>query len=995
MGPVDGTQVMSRWWAAGLLVMVAAWCGALSVRVGGQETIRITGDRLSGVVLPVEPLAGDMRFAAFSAQAWEVDDTKRLHLAGDVRVTIAGHQFEAGEAVVWLNRMDSAGGLINQVAIYFDRVVDPGKRAGLGVTGDRLLVTGSARGAVTLQAASMRERRSAAPIVRAGEARLADHIRRLVSTTPALAQRPQTEAPARATMPPLVPGGVPPETLPDLRDEIELPVDPQLPLFDPSGRISVSAGQVEVESGEVENVILATGLVMVEYSDDKDDAEYSRLTLSAERAVIFTKPGPLRDLPNLAAEADFVRGIYLEGNVVATDGNYTVRGDQIYYDVAGQRAIVMDGVVKMYSANLRTTIYARAREMHQLSRDQWRAKKTVVSTSEFFTPHLALGSGDAVVTRRRSQDADTGEPLTETHVDSRGNTMRIGGVPILWWPRLSGTLRDVPLRSASIGTSNNNGVEIKTAWGLYSLLGREPVEGTDIELELDAFTKRGVGAGVKFEYDFTDTAGVIDLYGMIDDGIDKTSAGREVDQDSSPRGVALWEHQMRLSTTLVMQAQASFISDETFITTFREDDFHERREYETSFYLRNLDDHTAWTVLAKYDLDDFISNSWLLASRAAQVEKLPELTYRRYGDSIFGERFTYSSEYRYSRVGFSFERNTPEELGVRSSAFGIPFRFAGTTSPSDLFEAAGYPTRFLHRFDTRHELSMPGKVGIFDVTPFVAGRFTMYDDEFENFSEDSDSMRFFGAAGLRISTLFQRIDNSVESRLFDLHRLRHLVEPSILLWYGYSSVRQTDLPVFDEAVESLANATAVRFGLLNTWQTQRGGPGNWRSVDVLTFDVALVLASNDADREHPVPQFFEYRPEYSNMVDHWSATLAWQVSDTLSIVSEGVYDIDEGRFARGAVGMELRHSPVFTTFVEFRYLDADDLRLLGVGWTYQITPKYTVAFSPQWDFNRDEFRALRLALIRRFPDFDLNLSVRHDQIVDETKFSATVQWTRF
>lgn len=54
-----------------------------------------------------------------------------------------------------------------------------------------------------------------------------------------------------------------------------------------------------------------------------------------------------------------------------------------------------------------------------------------------------------------------------------------------------------------------------------------------------------------------------------------------------------------------------------------------------------------------------------------------------------------------------------------------------------------------------------------------------------------------------------------------------------------------------------------------------------------------------------------------------------------------------------------------------------------------------MAFSPQWDFNRDEFRALRLALIRRFPDFDLNLSVRHDQIVDETKFSATVQWTRF
>jgi len=338
-----------------------------------------------------------------------------------------------------------------------------------------------------------------------------------------------------------------------------------------------------------------------------------------------------------------------------------------------------------------------------------------------------------------------------------------------------------------------------------------------------------------------------------------------------------------------------------------------------------------------------------------------------------------------------FDRSTPRELGVRGRAFGI----GEDDQLSDLLRAEGLETKYVARFDTRHEFSMPTTWRIFEVTPFLVGRFTAYDDDFDAYSSDSDSYRLFGAAGIRINTQFQHVDNRVENRLLDLHRLRHIIEPSVTLWYGYADVAQEDLPVYDVEVESLATGAAVRLGVRNTWQTQRGGPGRWRSVDVLTVDTDLIYNSNDAERESPAPQFFDYRPEYSQFGHHARASLLWLLSDALALSGEGTWDLDESAVARGSIGAELRHSPLLSTYAEFRYLDISDSELLDIGWSYRLTPKYRVNVSPQWDFREDEFRAVRLRIIRIFPDFELTVQVRHDEIKDDTTFAASIDLVEF
>lgn len=976
------------WFRASLLLLVCAASASAA-----QDSVRISGDRLSGVVLPVQPQQGPIELRATRAHTWVVDDTNRLFLEGDVLVRLADHEFRGNEAVVWMNRLPTRDGLVNQIAVYFDRVRDSGKRAGLGAEGRGLLITGSSRGGAALEVTLRTEGRPAGnALVGEGEQRLAEYIRRLLAEPPDLARVPQVKPPKVADQPVVTPGGAPADVAKQaaLPTRIELPGDPadqQIPIFVPGGPVTFLADQVNVIEGDYENAVVATGSLVVEYVDDRGREEWDRLVLSAERGVLFTDPIPLTEMAT-GLRRESVHGIYLEGNVVASDDQYTVRCQRVYYDVERNRAIMLDSVLRTYSREINRPVYARASELRQVAENEWTAAKARISTSEFFTPHISIGASQVTVTQ---QDVE-GPDGRETRFDSRNNTLNIGDTPIFWWPRLSGTTESIPLKGVSIGENDNDGIRIETRWDLYALLGKPRPAGVDTDFKLDGYTERGIGTGLEFAYDFSQSHGLVDVYGMYDTGEDRTSAGRDVEPDREFRGLALWEHREQLGPDKDLFLQLSYISDPTFVTALREDDFEERREYETSAYYRDVSDQVGFTALTQYHLNNFISNDYLLASRQYHVNKVPELTYHRFADMWFDGQVRYDSEYRLSRMQFDFDTSTPRELGLRAESLpGIGL----DDEIREVFRERGFASEYVARFDTRHEWTMPLTWGEINVDPFVVGRATAYDSDFEEFSSDADDLRVFGSAGVQFSMTFQRVFNDVQSRLLDLHRLRHIVEPSILLWYGYSDVDQTDLPVYDPEVESIATGANARFGVRNTWQTQRGGPGYWRSVDFLILDTAVVFTSSDTDRESPVPQFFTFRPEYSQFGDHFDGTIIWNVSDTLSLVSDLIYDFDESRVGRGSVGGELRHSPLLSTFVEFRYIDPSDTELLDVGWNYQITPRYRVSLVPQWDFRNDEFRSLRVRLVRSFPEFDFILAVRHDEIRGQTTFSANIGRVEF
>ncbi|NBP52002.1 MAG: hypothetical protein EBU70_12665, partial [Actinobacteria bacterium] len=149
---------------------------------GGSTTAQraIDGTSLGGFVLPVKPLDASCALSATRAWRWKVDDTQRLLLEGDVRVTLAGYAFSATRAAVWINRLPVGSTEATQVAIWFEGAREPTRRAGLGASGGNLLVTSTYLGKTDLSVVVPED---SAPrdraFVAAGEARLADYLKRL------------------------------------------------------------------------------------------------------------------------------------------------------------------------------------------------------------------------------------------------------------------------------------------------------------------------------------------------------------------------------------------------------------------------------------------------------------------------------------------------------------------------------------------------------------------------------------------------------------------------------------------------------------------------------------------------------------------------------------------------------------------------------------------------------------------------------------------------
>lgn len=979
----------------------------------GQVAVPIRGDSLGGFVLPVQPLAEALSIRATRAWAWTVDDTQRLQLAGDVAVEIGSYRFRAAEAIAWINRIPSAQGTITQFALYFEEASEPTQRAGLSAGGRDLLVTGSTRGGTTLGVASIERRAPPRSVLRStAEQRLAQHLQTLLAAPPRLAARPRLDRPTVPEVS-LEPGGPPPSTeqaFPELPREIVLP-RPDLenvPIFAPGGVLSFSAKRVQIEEGD--DAVIAEGGVLIDYTGS-GPAALRRLELAADRAVIFTSPGSMASIRAGQGSIDVssVAGIYLEGGVSAFDGNYTFRAERIYYDLPNNQALAVDAVLRTY-IRLRQTlpVYARAREMRQVAANQWTAQEAVVSTSEFFTPHLALGMQRVTITE---------DPDGTTRLDGRHATIRAGGFPFFYWPRLQGTADRIPLSSIRVGYENDRGVEIETRWDLFSLMGIEPPGGVEGDLIVNGYTARGAGLGTRFRWsDLGGDAWGLDLYGLYESaGQDKTDAGITQTSDSDRlRGIAAGEFNTRLSGgptgEIRLRGQVAWISDESFVATWRRIDYRQRREYETSLDLTWNADHTQLELYGKYDLNSFISNSWLLASRGYFVDRFPAVEYQRIGDSLFGDSVTWTSSYGYDYMRLVVTSGTAQSLGVRPGTFSTANRNAEVR---DLYFADGYRDDSVMRFNTRQELALPLEWGPVKMVPYAWMQLSAYleDEVLKAYSPEADSWRFLGGAGARMSATFTRVHDGVRSRVLDLDRLRQVVEPYATFWYGYDSLPKGSLPVYDQTVEGATGALAAQVGLRQRWQTQRGGPGNWRSVDWITLDLGAVFNQSSDNfqpdplrpqrvAQSPIPRFFAWRPELSQWGSNVYGSATWELSDSFTLAGKMIYMLEDRdlitrpgalrNLALGSIGFSMVHSPQVRSFLEYRYLAPDDTEILQGGLAYQISRKYALQFSPQYDIKQGDFRAISGSIERTFPDFNLSLAAGYDLILDEVSVSLNL-----
>ncbi len=952
-------------------------------------------DAFGGVRFPIQAAEGIIDLAGRAGWLWREGTTHRVVLETDVRVVLGGDEFHAQAASLWLEPLGD--GEYQVFGVFRGVRADAGA---IDIRAETLPVRGVVRTATPLRV-RVDARFDGPPAARRGPSPTAAEFHeqaRVIFAARVLGETPEgTPAIVRDGVAPR-PGETvrPGETAPVVREEG--PPGPQ-PVFRPSGVFSLFVGDrivIEGDGGDAAageaTTITATGGVVVQY---QEPATGRSLEMKAERAVIFLKPGPLdRTLARL--DAGQVEGIYLEGGVMGGDERWTVRSPRAYLDVERGRALMLDAVFWTTDERTGMPVYVRAQAVRQESDRVFSAERARLANSPFFEPDFFIGIRDLEVrledqARPGDATAAEGDPLRDQRVKvkARGVTLNALGVPVLWLPGFAGDPDAFPLRQVRISDSGRNGTAIETEWNLASLLGRD-WPGVDVGLLLDYYFDRGPAIGLDGDWDRDAHRGGIFAYLLPDDtGRDRLATGTRIDRDGETRGIFVGQDLWRFRENWTLVTELSYISDEAFVPAFFEDLGKRTEDFRNRLILERGGEQTNFALEVSAAQGDFIAAEHLLQTPGYRVERLPEARFVSGMQDVFDETFpgvlAYTYEARAGSLRMRFSDVAAEEYGFTTNSLADDaFGTLPGESVGDVLRAAGLNEDSVTRLDTRHELVATLSFGALRVTPFVVGRLTAYDDDFEDFSPDeSDETRLWGAGGVTFSTVLQKIDDDAESRLLDIHRVRHIVEPSLTVWGAETNIDREDLPVYDDDVENIAAGGMLRAAVDQTWQTKRGGVGRWRDTDVLKLRTEYVWSDNEAGRSS-IPRWYSARPELSNPGEYLGASMIWRPTEVFAVAGETVYDLDEDHFARSSGGLLIEHRPGFQTSFEMRRIEPLDATYGAMTARYRLTEKYSINTGVTYNFDLNDFQDFTALLQRRFQVGTLGISFNYDKIRDET-----------
>jgi hypothetical protein len=738
-------------------------------------------------------------------------------------------------------------------------------------------------------------------------------------------------------------------------------------------------------------LILSNGVTLLQPRGNGDFVE-----LLADRAVLFTPLTSLREVGEgrtFRSVEDAVTAAYLEGDVRITytparrlSGEQRLQADRVYYEFTTDRAVLTDAVVTAFDPTRNLPIIVRADNVRQLAVGEYRADDVELSTSAFAVPSYSIAAERAYVRQEDTNDPRYG---TRTTFSTRDATPRMFGVPFFYWPAASGTVteRGMPLRALAIENSNRFGTGVRTEWGLFETLGQLPPRDLDLSYRLDYLSERGPAAGIHSNYRggfVSETTrqgwnfeGEFDAYGIYDEGEDDLGRRRiDVEPPDEWRGRVLWEHQHFFPQDWQAQVRAGFTSDATFLEQFFEQDFDEGLPHDVSLYLKRQRDTEAFTILLSLQPNDFVTTADQLQEQF-EVERLPEIGYYRVGDSFGDDRFTFYSANTVAGLKFSDNDATLAEQGFRTD-FGPGIPSQGYTGVDDDTTWRG---------DFRQEIAYPLSAGQFKVLPYVMARFTPYSE-----SPDGDNVnRILAGGGARVTTAFWKVDDTARSDLFDVNRLRHVVEPEIHVFASAMSTDREDVFVYDEGVDAVNDVIAVQLALRQRWQTKRGGPGRWRSVDFFTLNVEANFFANQPDDEFLEPEvfrglFFPSLPEASIPRNSLNADALWRISDTTAVLADAQYNLDEMSLATTSIGLAVQRDTRMAYFVGARYIGEINETIGSFQLNYELSTKYLLTAQQSFNFSERENQTSAVGLIRRFDRFFMTVQVFYDAVEDESGF---------
>ncbi|HDZ69146.1 MAG TPA: LPS-assembly protein LptD, partial [Phycisphaerales bacterium] len=574
------------------------------------------------------------------------------------------------------------------------------------------------------------------------------------------------------------------------------------------------------------------------YLWQKQDEKGGLLELQADDAVMFLADSGQRtaDSKEPYAKRYTPNAVYMSGDVVMTEGQRTIRADELYYDFQEKKALAINAVMRNFDVKRGIPIYVRAAKLRQLAENKFAAENITLTSSEFYQPQISLTASTVLITDTTAIDQRDGK-VSDSSFDAQMRDVRLkmGKRTIFYWPVMRSNLQrpDIPIKSIRIGNDNTWGTSVETRWYLSRLLGLAEPEGTDSTFALDYYGKRGLGSGVEIDYERENYFGRFLGYLISDTGKDRLGRDRsrkDIEPDRKLRGRFHWLHRQFLPYNWQLTTETSYASDENFIEGYYRGEFNVGKEQETLIHLKRLEDNWALSLLGKGRINDFVD----------KLEELPSVEFHLTGQSLFDDRFTLYSDTEVSRLR--------QRIGEKHSTVISDEQFSFVSHRTELdmpIMIADSGQRIADRKmaesgdSKRYTLNAKR---YFKIVPFVAGTFG-YDDrsgftrtlvDGSNKGGFGEDKIWIGEAGVRVFSQYWKVYPDVKSRLWDLNQLRHIIEPKLTA------------VVYTESDSVVKQRDTLNIGISQRLQTKRGPAGRQRNVDWMRLDMDVTWVNNSS-----------------------------------------------------------------------------------------------------------------------------------------------------
>ncbi len=705
------------------------------------------------------------------------------------------------------------------------------------------------------------------------------------------------------------------------------------------------------------------------------------IDVSADRVVIWTESSQgisvsNETLQHPSAPLEF----YLEGNVEFRQDDRLIKAQALYYDVRNELGTVLAADVISPVPSYAGLIRVRSQIVQMVDRSRIVATDATITTSLLGEPSYAFRSGELTltdsqqpiinpVTGQQDINPETGQGLVvhDYLVTGRNNVTYVEGLPVAYWPVFATDLKRPTFYINKLEYKSDTifGQQILTEFDTYQLLGiRRPPTGTDWDVSLDYYSKRGIAVGTTFKYDTENVipglpghySGLIDLYEVHDTGLDNLSIDRyNIQHPGVYRGRQLIQSRGIFADGWSLTAELGLISDQNFLQQYFQREWDNFKDEDTRIELKKLYENQSFSISAQARVNPFFMDN----------EDLPRLDHYWLGQSFLNDYFTY---YEHSQIGYKhlLAGGYPPDAADQAKFGLLPYE----------------ANRNGEVLSTTQEIDLPLQLGPVKVVPYALGQLTHYGEALDG----NDLNRAFGQLGIRASLPLESVDPTVQSELFNLNGLAHKIVFGAELSYSQATQDVNELPLYDQIDDNAQEqfrrrsafdtfggppataipqrfdprSYAIRYGLQDSvsspsnelyddlsalrldikqrWQTKRGGAGHEHIIDWISLDTGLTIF--DADEN------------FGQNVGLINYDFSWHVGDRTTLVSDGLFDTFSQGERMFTVGAFITRPPRGNLYVGFRSLEGPiTSNAIQVAYNYRMSPKWIGTIGTSYDFS--------------------------------------------